>query len=663
MRANTSIKLRTWRRYVLLAAVVLVPLAFFRGAADPINVPKLWVLMVSVAIAGVLFLTELVRERDLSGLQLLLLPAVVIAAPLALSWLFSEHRGWSLMGDFPRYLGFLPYLVTVLFGLLIAETFRGDAEELAWAVVLAGGLVGAYAVIQVLGLDPLTWSVETDSFVSATMGNPNFTGGLLSLCLPVAVALLLAREDRRVPLGLVTALIVGGLMAARSQAAVGAAVACVAVMAGVMVSARWSLARAAGLAIAGLVATAAISMTVVGASADTDVIPESIERRGEWWRAALSMAAESPIVGNGPGTFALEHAQHRSERDVAEAGFSVERDPHSLPMSLVAGAGLLGALGYLALVAWVLRTTWQVDAQNIVAVGFAGASIAYLVQMLVSIDVVGIRTIFWVCLGGLVASGAALPQVVTRAQGSKKKKKGSRGAKQPTAASPPDPRLGVMAVAGVGAALVLGWWATQLLTADVEVADARKAERAGDFNDARSMLTSAVQRTDQPNYRQRLGTYLSQVAVVVGTQGREEEAGPLMSAAEEAFSYTAEIPDLGGTIAQARALHRWTQVDPGRMADVMALYERAVTLDPNNYFLRLEAGEVAISLQRWPDAERFISQALEQRGDLAIHAALALAHASQGEEEEARRSLEIAREGPGEPYLQEAEEALKRLAN
>ena len=660
MRANTSVQLRTWRRYALLAATALVPLAFYRGAADPINVPKLWVLMVSVAVAGALFLTELVRERDLTGVRLLLFPASVIAVPLALSWLLSEHRGWSLMGDYPRYLGFLPYLVTILFGLLIAETFRGRAEELAWAIVLAGGLVGAYAVIQVLGLDPLTWSVETDSFVAATMGNPNFTGGLLALCLPVAVALLLARPEHRVSLGLVAALILGGLIAARSQAAAGAAFASGAVMAGLILSARWRLARAGGLAIAGLVAAAAIALTVAGAFTDSDVIPESIERRGEWWTAALSMASESPVVGNGPATFALEHAQHRSLRDVAEAGFSVEGDPHSLPMSLVAGAGLLGALGYLALVAWLVRTTWQLDAQNLLAVGFAGAAIAYLLQMLVSIDVVGIRTIFWACLGGLVASGAALPQVVTKTQGSKKKKKGARGAKQATTALQPDPRLAVIAVVGVGTALVLGWWSTQLLSADVQVAQARMAERAGDFNDARSLLTSAVQKTDQPDYRQRLGTYLAQVAVALGTQGQEEQGAQLMEESEGVFSYTAEISDLGGTIAQARALHRWTQVDPDRADDVVALYERAIALDPNNYFLRLEAGEVAISLQRWADAERFISQALEQRGDLAIHGALALAHAQQGELAEARTALELARQGPGQPYLEEAEEALDR---
>src|SRR5687767_4669353 len=115
------------RRAVLLGLVVLVPLLFLRNLNDPINVPKLGLLIVAVSVVAAIRIAELLQTRDLDGIRLLAVPAAALAVPLLVGWMFSPYKAWALWGFYPRFLGLLPYLFVIAFGVLLADAFRGDA--------------------------------------------------------------------------------------------------------------------------------------------------------------------------------------------------------------------------------------------------------------------------------------------------------------------------------------------------------------------------------------------------------------------------------------------------------------------------------------------------------------------------------------------------------
>ncbi len=193
-------RLAAVRRWVLLVVVVGVPLVFLRFTQDPFNVPKLALLAVGVAIALGIRIVEVALGApvDLTTLKRIGIPAAAVAVPLIVSWLLSDYRSWALFGNYGRFQGLVPYLLCAVLGILIADAFRDEPERLIKALVIAGAVVGGYAIVQIVGADPFAWQrfgVARDAL--STTGNPNFTGGFLAMCMPLALAFGASDESRR----------------------------------------------------------------------------------------------------------------------------------------------------------------------------------------------------------------------------------------------------------------------------------------------------------------------------------------------------------------------------------------------------------------------------------------------------------------------------------
>ena len=72
---------------------------------------------------------------------------------------------------------------------------------------------------------------------------------------------------------------------------------------------------------------------------------ETIEARGDYWRAGLAMIAEQPWLGSGPGTFGLRYVKHRQ----ADAEWT--RLAHNNYLQQWTDSGILGFASYAAL--WI----------------------------------------------------------------------------------------------------------------------------------------------------------------------------------------------------------------------------------------------------------------------------------------------------------------------
>lgn len=578
------------RRRILLGVVFLTPLLFLRNAYDTFNTPKLWLLMVAVAVVATIRGVELLQGAERYGLALMVVPAAAFAGPLIVATVVSPYRVWSLIGDHSRFTGLIPYLVVIALAILIADGFRGDIQPLGWSLVASTAVAGAYAVVQVLGLDPFEWS-EMNQAVG-TIGNTNFAGAFFAICLPVAVGLLLVETRRRSLLVVFTLLVAAGWVLAFSEAAWAAGTAGLLILGGTLLSARWNAARFVGLLAAAAIAAAGVGLVLVAMIDDPPgFIPESVERRAEWWQASWRMSAESPLFGEGPNSFAIEHTHHRDIDDALAVGSDVTDDPHSLPLLFLTGAGIFGLVGFLTFAGWILLTLLKVNTSHPLAAGFAGAVSAYVIQSLLSVDVISLRFAGWTAAAALAAALAPLPSARSRPFARKKKKKVKEVA---------EPLSGLPAVAGlILIASLAVFWATGFLRADIAFQRGLSPTTAG--VSAQESFRSAIGfRESNDTYRREYGRILGANATrqALDEDGDEAEARAFLEEAKQTLSFIDDFPHANSVLVYARVMRDWAQVDDAAEARALELYERAAELDPYNFRIFDEAAAAAASFGR-----------------------------------------------------------------
>ncbi len=617
------------RRGLMLALVVLVPLLFLRTVNDPINVPKLGLLIVGVSIVAAIRLSEALQDGDVHGLKLVAVPAAALALPLVIGWLFSPYKGWALWGVYPRLLGLLPYLFVIAFGVLLAETFRGDPAPVARAAVFAAAVAGAYALIQAVGLDPFVWALGSDvqeKIVVSTLGNSNFAGAFFAITLPVGLALVAHDADRRVAMAVATGLIGIGWIVTQSQAAWAAGLAGTGVFAGFALAQRWRRARLAAAAAAtgiAVVVAGTVVAGIVGVAEST--IPLTIQRRGDWWQAATAITTASPVVGRGPNAFALEHPQYRTAEDVRQVGLDITDDPHSVFLSYLTGAGVIGAVGYLVALGWVVNQVRRSKSMGIMAAAFLGALTAYFIQSLVSIDTVALRTAGWTALAGFVASVTpAAPAVMP----SRTKKKKAR--REPLRAVP---ALGLLVVVGLAGV----WMGVQLVLSDARFAHADDLLDEGQGQPALDAYEAAISFNGNVYYRRVYGNVLGDIAVAAGNDGHV-----FMDKAGDAFDFVHELPQVNATLDYARTLKDWAAVEPSAAGEAADVYVLAVSYDPIDTPLLSEAATSLLELEAHQEVVAILAPVVDRLDQPVLWGSLALAHARLGNVEDARGSAERA---------------------
>jgi O-antigen ligase len=568
-----------WRRRILLAIVIGVPILFLRTINDPINVPKLWWLWTLLSVVVVLRVAEGLQGLGWEGLKRLLVPAAAIAAPLLLAWLLSPYKAWALFGNYPRFTGLLPYLLVALFGILVGDAFAGRQLELAWAVVGAGAVVGLYGLVQIAGFDIFDWSVkggELGSVAVSTLGNPNFTGAFLGIAFPLALGVVAVDPGRR-RWAIGAAMLIGiGCLATRSEGGLAAAVAGAVVVGGSFFSARvrW-------VPLAGAVAASLIALGLVAAVASTIFIsrdgpfPATVARRGDWWQGAASMAADAPLLGHGPAAFAIDGFAYRTTQDGIETGFDYTDEPHSVPLSFLVSAGAIGLGGWLFAMGWLMRRGWAFAQQSVLQAAFLGGVVAYLIQSLISIDTIALRVALWTVAGGLIAGTAS---AVAPARTSPKGKKRQREAAQPLKGG-----WIIGATAFIG--LLSLWFGWRFLIADARVNQGDALFDSGKPIEASAAYAGAIDARADNHYRRLYADRLGDTALFLKADEdprAQDLAGDFYEDTRSAYGYLDDFPHPNTIVEYARFLHAWAAFEPQVQDDALALYTRALKLDPNN---------------------------------------------------------------------------------
>jgi O-antigen ligase len=414
-------------------AVVLLSLPYKAFDLDRFFVPKELALHATAAVSGLIVLARR-RQPTLSRVDTLLVSFLALSV---ISALFAEN--WWLA---TRALAITASGLTVFW---VARTISAAGYERALIAGLATAIViGAMtALLQAYGIEPEYMSLSRAP--GGTFGNRNFMAHLSAIGTPIILLCTLeARRSWGAALGNVgMAVVAAALVLSRSRAA------WLALMTGgaLMVLLSWRMRdvwtdamRRRRLLVLGGAALAA----VIGAL----VLPNALEWKSDspyldsvrgvvnykegsgagrlvQYRNSLKMAVAHPLLGVGPGNWAVEYPKFASRNDPSlnDEGMTSNPWPSSDWIAFVAERGVAAvvtyALGLLALLvgAWMRArgATTAHDRLGSVALA-ATVVIAAIVGAFDAVLLIAIPSLFlWTIVGALSPAGKArvrLPSTV-----------------------------------------------------------------------------------------------------------------------------------------------------------------------------------------------------------------------------------------------------------
>lgn len=244
---------------------------------------------------------------------------------------------------------------------------------------------------------------------SGTFFSPNFTAGLLGLCLPLAAALCLEARERLGALlwGVVAALGFGATVATGSRSGIALAAGGLG-LALLLAAARrggklpWG--RIAALLAAFAVLAFAFRNAVLVRAATGGAQEHSGAFRSRTWDGTLAMAAANPVFGAGPGTFTHRYGPYARVAWTGQAHSSYLQTAaeQGFPALAAFAAALLGAL-----VAG-LRGAWKGE-RGILGAAVAGGLLVGILRGFLDSEsmVAGNALPLWTLAGLACADGAA----------------------------------------------------------------------------------------------------------------------------------------------------------------------------------------------------------------------------------------------------------------
>jgi len=355
-----------------------------------------------------------------------------VAGLAAVSTFVSPDPAFSLLGQSERLEGLLTYVgYALLYAIGLQVLGTRDGLRAVSLALVGGALVNAlYGLAQFAGFDPASHLVANPGFdlkrAFATFNNPNFLAGLLVLALPFALVLALRASEARAKLGWWAAAAVFGatLLATGTRGAwlgVAVQVVALAIAAHRKAVKPTRIDRVAVLALVVLaVAFAGLSL---GRAGETNLIERltgaaaqaSADQRVQIWAAARSAIAERPAFGYGPDAFLAAFRMHRPEAYATQFGdTSTTNNAHSWPLQIAATAGVPVALLFAVAIALALvrstRAAFRAGprAEDPLVLAAWLACAGYVVHMIFNVAVLGATTPFWLLLGAVSASGAAV---------------------------------------------------------------------------------------------------------------------------------------------------------------------------------------------------------------------------------------------------------------
>ena len=394
----------------ILFGGVFTTLAIWTKLEDPINLPKMFVLALSAALVFGLSLPAFINGRKLtSGIQKVALGLVTLfVIGLLLSAFATDVRYTAIFGEYHRNNGALSYLGASIFLASSVLVFNLDSSKKFIKIFANLGLIMSfYGLLQVIGLDPIDWVIVYNPVIT-TLGNPNFTSGILGLTAIAILLLILEEKNLRARAVYSVALFLDLFILVQSKSVQGIFALLVGV--GVLVLTKiWVTNKKYGLVSLGLSGLAGLPIALavfnIGPLASR-LNQGSLGNRLDYWSAAMNMFKSQPIFGVGVDRYGEYYREFAVQNQFVQGQFT--DNAHSVYLQLLATGGLSTFIPYLLLMGFIayvgFRKLFSTTGQIKVRVsGILGIWLGTLVLNLVTIDNLGVGVWSWIVGGLLIA--------------------------------------------------------------------------------------------------------------------------------------------------------------------------------------------------------------------------------------------------------------------
>ncbi len=633
-------------RWTIYISLVLLPLFYFPGLSETLELPKQTFLILATVVAVLAWLGKMLvtRRLEVRGSVMNLLVGVYLLIYAAAVW-FSKSPYMSFIGDFGQEKA---GLVTVFcFALLyfVANNVLRDAKDVKKALqwmALGALLVLVQSFAQALGLKLLPGMSGTNVAFN-TLGTTNSVGvyAAMAMCLVMGLMLMPTKGEKLGAFGKVlmcVLLALGAVYIAALQfwalwllLIVGCAV-----LVGFGMLKNHKEMQITMLAVPMAAMVVAALFIFIRFPFNLNLPAEVMPSLRASWNISREALAHQPMFGSGPGTFLYDYTQFRSADLNATQFWSVPFDRSaSRLLTMLATLGILGLAAFLVMAIFLAVRTkiklWRDHDDWLVTLAAFSGWIALFFGRIFYSSNMTLEFAFWMLTAMLVAL-----QWHRRSE--------ARFDQSPRAA------LGlsfmfivavIFSIAGLylqGQRLVAEMHYQRGVMTDVttkEGADLASQEllRATQLNGRNDLYFRALS--------QALGVQANRVASTVGANPTDEQARQVTLLAANAVNAGRRASELNPSNVQTWAslagMYRdlGTSVD-GAVPAAQEAYQKAIALDPNNPIYYTELAKLNLSIAE--DARTKIGNGKDLKDDQKT----ALQKTVTDAQSKARESLEKA---------------------
>ncbi len=395
---------------VLLTSSLVTVSVSPKGSIDPINLPKLCVLIVFGSITFGLICTKftilLLRPYKVPLIFLLIFLGQSLVVFL------SDNRDFGLKsyGAFGRNTGYLAYFfLTVMFMSSMFLSSKQFIKKQTRFFLGVGSLLAIYGFFQNLGHDIYEFDNLYGTNVFSTLGNPNFHSAVMGIT--AAMSLFygffgLIKFSYKVTLISVGFLSFWNITVSSEQ---GYLVFLASLISGAIIFLYVTRKH--------LFAWILLSISLIGGFFFTIALfnfgpfsryiyGPSVQARGFYWRSAINIINENPFIGVGFDAYGDWFRRGRTA-EIAESHPNVVSDSaHNIPVDIGVSGGLVLLLSYLAIQILVLVSIVQVvrksNTYDLYFILAAMVWFGYQIQSMISINSLGIGIWGWTISGSII---------------------------------------------------------------------------------------------------------------------------------------------------------------------------------------------------------------------------------------------------------------------
>jgi hypothetical protein len=302
---------------LLLGLIVITALVTPWNNLEPVGLPKLAALTVTVTLVGLLLI--LFHKSPYRFPKVFLFSTLIAIALSLLNVLINSHfiseRVYGVQG---RNFGALILVCLLLISLMSCNlSEKLDPKKILTAIKVSSFLVAIYFIAQLQGLDRAVWVDAYGGIPSSTLGNPNFVSAFVSIGFVSTLPLLLARQTKFLTRTIIFLISVIELyVSVESNSFQGLAIILLGFFYVTMSFLKPVLLRRKKGYLAAFfsLVTLGISYFLYRFQDLLSINNVTIQARLDYWEAGLVMGLDSPIFGRGFDYFGESYFLFRSER-------------------------------------------------------------------------------------------------------------------------------------------------------------------------------------------------------------------------------------------------------------------------------------------------------------------------------------------------------------